>query len=290
MEDYKIEDNLNPSVGKEEAERRKIEVDLLLEGIYRMYGHDFRNYAYDSICRRIMYSVKQMGLRTITAMLELVLHEPDAMDKLLHNLTVNVTEMFRTPSLFLAFRTKVVPYLHTYPSIRIWHAGCATGEEVLSMAILLKEEGLYEKSRIYATDIHQQSLARAQSGKVAIAQMQQYTQNYIESGGKGSFSDYYKVDTENVVSFDDSLIKHIIFARHNLVTDQSFNDFHVIFCRNVLIYFNKSLQNHVHKLFYESLSPFGVLVLGERESIRLSGYQQYYEPLDESEKLYRKTQ
>ncbi|WP_207802293.1 CheR family methyltransferase [Paenibacillus xerothermodurans] len=272
-----------------DRERRKIEVELLLEGIYRMYGYDFRNYAYDSICRRIAYSVKQLGLSSVTALLELVLHEPDAMDKLLHNLTVNVTEMFRTPSLFLTFRRKVVPYLHTYPSIRLWHAGCATGEEVLSMAILLKEEGLYEKCRIYATDIHQESLVQARSGKVAISNMKQYTQNYIQSGGNRSFSDYYTVDDSGVVSFDDALMKHVIFAEHNLVTDQSFNEFHVIFCRNVMIYFNSRLQQQVHKLFYDSLSRFGVLVLGERESIRLSGYQQDYFALDESEKLYQKS-
>ncbi|MDF2961615.1 MAG: methyltransferase, CheR-type [Paenibacillus sp.] len=286
MSDYA--GNQPPSGEFVDEERQKIEIELLLEGIYRMYGNDFRDYAYDSICRRITHAVKQKGLPSITAMLELVLHNPDAMETLLRSLTINVTEMFRTPSLFLTFRNKVVPFLHTYPSIRIWHAGCSTGEEVLSMAILLQEEGLYDKSRIYATDIDQAVLEQAQSGKVLIGNMQQYTQNYILSGGKGSFSDYYKVEYDAKVSFNPSLLKHVIFAQHNLVTDQSFNEFHVIFCRNVMIYFNRNLQHRVHALFHESLSRFGVLALGERESMRFSGYEQYYEQVSESEKLYSK--
>lgn len=269
-------------------ERQKIEVELLLEGVYRMYGNDFRDYAYDSISRRIMHMVRQLGLSSITALLDRVLHDAGALEQLLRGLTINVTEMFRTPSLFLHFRNKIVPFLHTYPSIRIWHAGCSTGEEVLSMAILLQEEGLYEKTRIYATDIDQEALEKAQSGKVILASMQQYTQNYILAGGKGSFSDYYAVDHHDKVTFSSSLLKHVIFAKHNLVTDQSFNEFHVIFCRNVMIYFNRNLQKRVHSLFHESLSRFGVLVLGERETIRFSGFEPYYEPLSEAEKIYRK--
>ncbi|WP_282940743.1 protein-glutamate O-methyltransferase CheR [Paenibacillus sp. RC67] len=269
-------------------ERQKIEIELLLEGIYRMYGNDFRDYAYDSISRRITHTVRQLGLPSITALLDLVLHNSQAMEQLLRCLTINVTEMFRTPSLFLDFRTKVVPFLHTYPSIRIWHAGCSTGEEVLSMAILLQEEGLYEKTRIYATDIDQEVLEQAQSGKVQLSNMQQYTQNYILSGGRGSFSDYYAVDQADKVTFNSSLLKQVIFAKHNLVTDQSFNEFHVIFCRNVMIYFNRNLQKRVHSLFHESLPRFGVLVLGERETMRFTGFEAYYEPLSESEKIYRK--
>ncbi|WP_028547349.1 CheR family methyltransferase [Paenibacillus sp. UNC451MF] len=269
-------------------ERQKIEIELLLEGIYRMYGNDFRDYAYDSISRRITHTVRQLGLTSITALLERVLHDSNAMEQLLRSLTINVTEMFRTPSLFLTFRSKIVPFLNTYPSIRIWHAGCSTGEEVLSMAILLQEEGLYEKTRIYATDIDQEVLEQAQSGRVMLGNMQQYTQNYILSGGKGSFSDYYAVDQGDKVTFNSSLLKHVIFAKHNLVTDQSFNEFHVIFCRNVMIYFNRNLQRRVHSLFHESLPRFGVLVLGERETMRFSGFETYYEPLNEAEKIYQK--
>ncbi|MCR8636035.1 CheR family methyltransferase [Paenibacillus radicis (ex Xue et al. 2023)] len=273
-----------------DEERQKIEIELLLEGIYRMYGNDFRDYAYDSICRRITHATKQQGLSTITALLERVLHDPDSMELLLRNLTINVTEMFRTPSLFKKFRTKVVPYLHTYPSIRIWHAGCSTGEEVLSMAILLQEEGLYEKTRIYATDIDQEALEQAQSGRVLIGSMQQYTNNYMMSGGKASFSDYYTVSSGdgNKITFNPSLLEQVIFAGHNLVTDQSFNEFHVIFCRNVMIYFNRNLQKRVHSLFHESLAQFGVLAIGERETIRFSGFEQYYEQISETERLYRK--
>ncbi|GAA4832963.1 protein-glutamate O-methyltransferase CheR [Paenibacillus vulneris] len=286
LSDYK--GHLPSSEEPVDDERQRIEIELLLEGIYRLYGNDFRDYAYDSICRRITHFVKQQGLPSITALLERVLHDPKMIEPLLRSLTINVTEMFRTPSLFLYFRNKVVPFLHTYPSIRIWHAGCSTGEEVLSMAILLREEGLYEKARLYATDIDQVALEQAQSGKVLLSSMQQYTHNYIASGGKGSFSDYYTVDAQDKVTFNSSLLKHVLFAKHNLVTDQSFNEFHVIFCRNVMIYFNRNLQKRVHRLFYESLSRFGMLVLGERETIRFSGFEACYDTVSSEEKVYQK--
>ncbi|QJD88002.1 protein-glutamate O-methyltransferase CheR [Cohnella herbarum] len=271
----------------EEEYREKIEVELLLEAIYRMYGYDFRNYAYDSIRRRIRHGMRNIGVNNIAALIEQILHNSDKMQLMLPNLVVNVTEMFRDPSLFLAFREKVVPFLHTYPHIRIWHAGCSTGEEVLSMAILLQEEGLYDKARIYATDIDENVLEKAKSGIFPLQNMKAYTQNYIQSGGTGFFSDYYTVHY-NAARFNPSLMKNIVFARHNLVTDQSFNEFNVIFCRNVMIYFDKNLQNRVHRLFHESLSMFGFLALGDRESIQFSGYEDCYESIDIKEKLYRK--
>lgn len=274
-------------VGKDTAERERIEIELLLEAIFRRYGYDFRNYAYDSIKRRIGHGMRALRCQTVSGMIEQVLHDPSKLQKLLRYMVVNVTEMFRDPAFFRTFREKVVPFLHTYPHIRIWHAGCSTGEEVLSMAIILQEEGLYEKARIYATDIDQEVLRKAQSGIFPLHKMQQYTQNYIQSGGRKSFSDYYSADYDAVI-FNPSLMKNIVFAKHNLVTDQSFNEFNVIFCRNVMIYFNKTLQSRVHRLFYESLGMFGVLALGDRESIRFSEHENCYEAIESNEKLYRK--
>jgi chemotaxis protein methyltransferase CheR len=280
--------NQEGPMGMAAEERERIEVELLLQAIYRMYGYDFRNYAYDSICRRIRYGMQSLGESTISALITQVLHHPERMQKLVRSLVVNVTEMFRDPSMFLVFREKVVPFLHTYPHTRIWHAGCSTGEEVLSMAILLQEEGLYDKARIYATDIDEDALEKAQAGIFPLRNMKVYTQNYIKSGGIRDFADYYTAQHDAVI-FNASLMKNIVFARHNLATDQSFNEFNVILCRNVLIYFDKDLQNRVHRLFHESLSMFGFLILGDRESIHFNEYAVYYEAMVDNEKLYRKT-
>ena len=195
--------------------------------------------------------------------------------------------MFRDPGFYKEFRTRVVPLLRTYPFIRIWHAGCSTGEEVYSMAILLQEEGLYERVRLYATDINDVVLQRAQQGIFPLDQMQQYTENYIRSGGTRSFSEYYTAKYDGAL-FAPALSRNIVFSQHNLVTDRSFSEFHVIFCRNVLIYFDKSLQNRVHSLFYESLVRFGILALGSKESIKFSQHEACYEQLSPSQKLYRK--
>lgn len=268
-------------------DREQIEIQLLLEGIYRLYGYDFRNYAYNSIRRRIWHRVHAMKLKTISALQEKVLHDPECMRLLMKDLMIHVTEMYRDPELFLAFRQKVVPLLHTYPFIRIWHAGCSTGEEVFSMAVLLHEEGLYHKSRIYATDASEDVINQARTGNFPLRKMQEYTKNYLLAGGNGSFSQYYTA-TEKSVTFHPFLKENMVFAQHNLVTDRSFNEFHVIFCRNVLIYFNKELQDQVHELFYESLTPFGVLALGNRESINFTMHAENYEVMDSREKLYRK--
>src|SRR5438309_1965374 len=265
----------------------RIEIELLLEGIFRHYGFDFRAYAYASIRRRLWKRIEEEGLSSISALQERVLHEPEMMEKLLLDLSINVTAMFRDPSFYVTFREHVIPLLRTYPFIRIWHAGCSTGEEVYSMAILLREEGLYERSRIYATDINEVVLQRAKAGIFPIERMQEYTDNYIRAGGKRSFSEYYTAKYGGAL-FDQSLTKHVVVSQHNLVTDRSFSEFNVIFCRNVLIYFDRSLQHRVHALFYESLVMFGILALGSKESLRFSKYEPCYEKLNAKEKIYRK--
>ncbi|MBB6634287.1 CheR family methyltransferase [Cohnella thailandensis] len=267
--------------------REKLEIELLLEAIYRAYGYDFRNYAYDSIRRRIRHGMQTLGESSVSALIPRILHEPEQMRRLLQSLVINVTEMFRDPSMFKAFREKVVPFLHTYPHIRIWHAGCSTGEEVLSMAILLEEEGLYDKARIYATDIDERALEKARAGIYPLRNMKLYTQNYIRAGGTREFSDYYTADRD-AVKFHSSLQRNVMYARHNLATDQSFNEFNVILCRNVLIYFDRKLQNRARRLFHESLAMFGVLALGSRETIRHNDYSECYEAIDDGEKLYRR--
>ncbi len=265
----------------------KIEIELLLQGLYSWCGYDFRNYAYNSLKRRIWHRVHAEKLSSITGLLEKVLHDPACLKRLIADFSINVTEMFRDPSFFLNFREKVVPILRTYPSIRIWHAGCSTGEEVYSMAMLLHEEGLYEKTKIYATDINPEVLKIAKSGLYSLEKMRKYTNNYIQSGGKKAFSDYYNV-TSNGVKFHPFLTKNVIFAQHNLVTDRSFNEFHVILCRNVLIYFNKHLQNKVHELFYESLCMLGILGLGDKETIVYTEKAHCYEDVTVGQKLYKK--
>jgi chemotaxis protein methyltransferase CheR len=265
----------------------RVEIEVLLEAIFRHYGFDFRAYAYASIRRRLWKRLQAEGLTTISALQAHVLHSPDAMERLLLDLSVNVTSMFRDPGFYKAFRRDVVPLLRTYPFIRIWHAGCSTGEEVYSMAILLQEEGLYDRARIYATDINDVVLQKARSGIFPLERMQEYTENYIRAGGTRSFSEYYTAKYGGAL-FGPSLTRNVVFAQHNLVTDRSFSEFNVIFCRNVLIYFEKSLQNRVHSLFYESLVTFGILALGSKESLRFSKYEPCYERLHPTEKIYRK--
>nr|WP_238326928.1 protein-glutamate O-methyltransferase CheR [Paenibacillus graminis] len=268
-------------------ELEQIEIELLLSGVHRFYGYDFRNYALPSLKRRIWHHVHAENVPTISALQEKVLHDRACFERFVYSLSIPVTEMFRDPGLFLTFRQKVIPLLRTYPYIRIWHAGCSTGEEVYSMAILLHEEGLYDKARIYATDMNARSLQQAKEGVYEISKMRQYTKNYMEAGGTRAFSEYYTAKYNSVI-LQPYLRKNIIFAEHNLATDTSFNEFNVIFCRNVMIYFNDELRDHVHGLFQESLSRFGVLVLGSKESIHFTRYSDSYEPLDRVEKVYRK--
>jgi chemotaxis protein methyltransferase CheR len=264
-----------------------IEIELLLEGMYRHYGFDFRNYAPASIKRRIHESMRNEGVLSVSGFQEKVLHDPACLERLLYRLSVNVTSMFRDPTFFQTFRTKVVPLLRTYPFVRIWHAGCSTGEEVYSMAILLQEEDLYQRCRIYATDMSKEVLRKAREGIFPLASMQEYTANYMKAGGKRFFSDYYTAHYDSVI-FSSSLKTNLIFSEHNLVTDGSFNEFHVVLCRNVMIYFNKTLQERVHNLIYESLSVLGVFGLGNKESLRFTPRETFYEELDQRDRLYRK--
>jgi chemotaxis protein methyltransferase CheR len=264
-----------------------IEIQLLLEGMFRHYGFDFRNYAPASIKRRIHESMRDEGAETVSAFQAKVLHDPACLERLLYRLSVNVTSMFRDPSFFQSFRNRVVPLLRTYPFVRIWHAGCSSGEEVYSMAILLQEEDLYQRCRIYATDMSKEVLRKAREGIFPLASMQEYTANYMKAGGKRFFSDYYTAQYDSVM-FSPSLKANLVFSEHNLVTDGSFNEFHVILCRNVMIYFNKTLQERVHNLIYESLSMLGVFGLGNKESLRFTPRESFYEELDQRDRIYRK--
>jgi chemotaxis protein methyltransferase CheR len=269
-------------------EHEDLELDLVLEGVYRRYGYDFRRYARASIRRRLWRRVYGEGLGTLTGLLDRVLHDEAAMGRLLSDLTVNVTAMFRDPTFYAAFREKVVPLLRTYPFLRVWNAGCATGEETYSLAILLTEVGLYDRTRLYATDVDERVLRGAADGVFPLAKMQEYTENYLAAGGSRAFSDYY-VSAYDGVRFDRTLLRNVVFAQHNLVSDRSFNEFHVIVCRNVMIYFDAALQDHVHRLFWESLVPFGVLALGHKESVRHTAFAERYGDLDRLEKIYRKS-
>ncbi|SOC37342.1 CheR-type MCP methyltransferase [Ureibacillus acetophenoni] len=268
-------------------ELEKLEIKLLVNGLYEWCGYDFRDYAFPSLRRRILHRLQAEKLSTITQLLNKALHEADCLNRLLDDLSINVTEMFRDPLFWKEFREKIVPYLRTYPSIRIWLAGCASGEEVYSMAILLEEEGLYEKTKIYATDFNQEVLKVAKNGYYPLEKMKKYTQNYLQSGGENEFSHYYKV-TNSGVKFDSTLMRNVIFAQHNLATDRSFNEFQVILCRNVMIYFNKTLQQKVHGLFFESLNSFGFLGLGDKETISFTEYEDHYDIISAKQKIYQK--
>ena len=265
----------------------QIELQLLLEGVYRRYGFDFREYAPASLRRRVQRRMRLEGLTTIGALTDKLLHDAPTMERLLLDLSINVTSMFRDPSFYVAFRAKVVPLLRTYPFTRIWVAGCSSGEEVYSLAILLQEEGLYERARIYATDINESVLEQARAGVFPLEKMQEYTKNYQRAGGKRAFSEYY-VAAYDGAQFQRALTENVVFAQHNLVSDSSFNEFQVIICRNVMIYFDRTLQNRVHELFYESLGHLGVLGLGSKETIHFSPFEGRYEELDSGQKLYRK--
>jgi chemotaxis protein methyltransferase CheR len=270
-----------------DPELERVEIELLLEGVFRHYGFDFRSYAYASIRRRLWKRTEAEGLSSISELQARVLHDGSAMERLLLDLSVSVTAMFRDPEFYRVFREDVVPLLRTYPFIRIWHAGCSTGEEVYSTAIVLEEEGLLERTRIYATDINVAVLQQARAGIFPLNRMQEYTENYIRAGGTRSFSEYYTAKYDGAL-FSPSLTRNTVFSQHNLVTDRSFSEFTVIFCRNVLIYFDRELQNRVHTLFYDSLVTLGILALGSKESLRFSQYEPCYEKLHSRERLYRK--
>jgi chemotaxis protein methyltransferase CheR len=265
----------------------EVEVDLLLEAVYRVRGFDFRDYARASLRRRIQNQLKAENLDTITGLLDKILHDPACMDRFVVGLLVNVSAIFRDPGFFRALREQVFPLLRTWPYSRIWLAGCSTGEEVYSVAITLAEEGLIGRCRIYATDISETVLAKARAGIYPLELMQRCTQNYIQAGGTRSFSEYYTAAYDNAI-FTPVLREQVVFAQHNLVTDGPFNEFNLILCRNVLIYFNRRLQNRVHNLLYDSLANFGVLGLGTRETLSFTSVEKRYEELDAPQRLYRR--
>ncbi len=264
-----------------------IEISLLLETIYEKYGYDFREYSRAHINRRIMNRMALSGLNSVTEIQSRILKDPLFASQLLQDLSITVTEMFRDPDFYRSLREKVIPLLKTYSFIKIWHAGCATGEEAYSMAIILKEEGLYDKTTIYATDFNQSAIERAKEGIFSNEMIKEYTSNYQKSGGKESFSNYYTSDY-NMVIMDNAIKKNIVWANHNLVTDGVFAEVHLILCRNVLIYFNENLQGKVQKLFFDSIINGGVLCLGSKESLRFSDFSDSYTELDKKQKIFKK--
>jgi chemotaxis protein methyltransferase CheR len=262
-------------------------VRAVLERLYEHTGMDFRQYAFASIRRRVHVCMHEEGLSSVADLLERITASDQSMQRLLQTLTLPVTSMFRDSQFFIDFRELVVPFLRTHPYLRLWVAGCSTGQEVYSLAVLLHEEGLYERSRIYATDVQARSLDLAKEAIFPVAVMQDYTRNYQAAGGRAAFSDYYTADSEAAI-LRPHLKKNVIFGMHNLVTDRSFNEFQVIFCRNVMIYFNAQLQERVHTLLHESLAMFGYLGLGRGESIRFSPFEGRYESVSARQRLYRK--
>lgn len=263
------------------------ELQRLMESIYHHYSYDFRDYAGASQKRRVLQALAHFEYPTIPALQTKIAQDPELFQRLLEYLTVPVSEMFRDPSFFLAMRQQVVPRLRTYPSIKIWIAGCSTGEEAYSLAILLKEEGLLESALIYATDINAKSLDKARQGIFSLTSIQDHAGNYQKSGGQGEFSDYYTAAYDAAI-FDKSLRENITFADHSLATDSVFSKTQLVLCRNVLIYFNKKLQDRALGLFHESLSHRGFLGLGSKESIGFSSYRTCFDVVDKPDRIFRK--
>ncbi|MEC5398765.1 CheR family methyltransferase [Uliginosibacterium sp. H1] len=265
----------------------EIELQLLVEAIYLKYHYDFREYAGASIKRRLTTAMERFGCKTLSQLQDRVLHEPAMFPALLEFLTVQVSEMFRDPSYFLSIREQVVPLLRTYPSLKFWVAGCSAGEEVYSLAILLHEEGLLERSLIYATDINAHALQRAEAGVYDIERIAGFTANHQRSGARSSLSEYYTAAYGRAI-FDKSFRKHIVFSDHSLATDSVFAEVQFVSCRNVLIYFNRELQDRAIGLFHEALCHKGFLGLGAKESLRFSSYAERFDELSRVDKLYQK--
>jgi len=264
-----------------------IEIDLLIEAIYKKYGYDFRNYSKASIKRRIKHKLALSGLENLSSMQHRVLYDKKFFESMLLDLTINVTEMFRDPAFYCALRDKVIPVLKTYPFVKIWHAGCSTGEEVYSMAILLHEENLLSNAMLYATDIDDKVLKTAREGIYPVDRIKEYTRNYQKACGQNSFSDYYTARYKAAI-MDSTLKKNIVFSQHNLVTDGIFGEMNLIICRNVLIYFDRDLQNRVLQLFHDSLIRKGILCLGSKETIKFSQVKDLFTEYDGKEKIYKK--
>ncbi|RYZ56506.1 MAG: protein-glutamate O-methyltransferase CheR [Sphingobacteriales bacterium] len=269
---------------QENLERNQLDALIIL--INDIYGYDFSGYSHASLQRRFDKFYKSVNV-PYPQFREKLSSSPEFFNRFLRAITVNVTEMFRDPYFFRELALSILPRISSYPIIKIWHAGCATGEEAYSMAILLEEAGLLERSRIYATDLNPMNLEKAEKGIVPLQQMQAFTQNYLASGGRNDFSDYYTARYDNaIIKYE--LRKHITFSQHNLVTDQVFNEFQLICCRNVLIYFNRELQNRVIKLFYDSLAPLGYLALGSKESLLFTDTRDKFEVKSQTNKIFRR--
>lgn len=264
------------------------ELKDLLENLRLIYGYDFTDYAETSVRRRSAHFMSTRKIDSIEALRKLLSNDEKVFEEFIQTISVTVTEMFRDPAFYRSLRENVVKRLMTYPFIKIWIAGCATGEEVYSLAILLQEEGMLNRCVIYATDINQYSLKQAKEGIYPLEYMKTYTANYQKFGGRKSFSEYYVAKYDSAL-FDKSLKQNIVFAPHNLAVDKSFNEFHLVLCRNVLIYFNQRLQNKVINLFYESLCPFGFLGLGSKESLLFSNKREHFTEVGRKEKIYMKT-
>lgn len=274
-------------IGGDGDELSHEEVDRFLSGLWSRSGLDFRAYAPRSIRRRLRHLMLQDGVSDLAALGARVLRDDASAAQFAERLCVKVTTMFRDPAFFRALRQTVLPSLCQLPFLRIWLAGCATGEEVYSMAIVLREEGLSRRSRLYATDVDESALERAARGVYPMDVMREYTQHYQRAGGTAAFSDYYRVSS-GAAALDPALRRDVVFSRHNLATDASFNEFHLVLCRNVLIYFEPRLQERAHQLFWTSLAPDGLLALGEREIVPPQLARGRYEELDAAHKIYRR--
>jgi len=264
-----------------------LETELLLEAIFRRYGYDFRHYARASLARRIDIQLRRQNLSHISALIPVLLHERDAFDLFLQDMSITVTDMFRDPPFFEMLRETVIPRLKTWPYVKIWCAGCATGEEVYSLAILLQEENFYDRCQIYATDYNKRSLTIARDGIYGLDKIKNYTANYNKTGPKTSFSDYYHAKYDGA-KMNEGLKRNIVFSHHNLATDSVFGEMNMILCRNVLIYFDQNLQNRVLDLYTESLCPGGFLCLGAKESLQFSSVADTFDPVSRKNNIYRK--
>ena len=265
----------------------KIEIDLFLEGVFHRYGYDFRHYSRASLKRRLFERMKKIGIESVSVYQKIVLYDQNEFAEFFNHMSINVTEMFRDPLFFRSLREKVVSILETYPYLKIWNAGCATGEETYSLAIILEEEGLLDRSVVYGTDFNATSIHTAQEGIYPAEKIKEFSENYIKAGGKGSFANYYH-EKYNRIKLKDSLRKQLTFSEHNLVCDNSFGEMNLILCRNVLIYFDRILQDRTISLFLSSLTSRGFLFLGAKESLDLSSVSSSFEVVGAKEKIFRK--
>jgi chemotaxis protein methyltransferase CheR len=270
-----------------EVNAESIEFRLLLDAIYHLYHYDFRGYAAASLRRRLRTAMGRFECRSLSQLQDRVIHEPDVFATLLDYLTVQVSEMFRDPDYFRALREQVVPLLRTYPSLKVWVAGCSAGEEAYSLAILLREEGLLARTLIYATDINPNMLQKAAAGVYDVERIAGFTVNHRASGAATSLSDYYTAAYGRAV-FDKSLKDHIVFSDHSLATDSVFAEMQLVSCRNVLIYFNRELQDRALGLFHESLCRHGFLGIGSKESLRFSAQSETFDPFVREQRIYQK--